>query len=385
MGKVKLGFVVNNLVMGGVSKVLINLCNSLDPEKYDIHLLILSGDLEMEKINPLNDHIKKHLFNYKFSSKYDLITYLKNSFSYRSTYIRAKEVLQVISDLNLDILHFHTLPRQLVIGILAKKTNPGLKLVFTDHSARISKDQYNWYQEFLLSIAYKRLYHNYNLIAVSKAVSHYIKSHGLSNGKLKFEMLENSISIADYGRSKSLKDSKQQFIYISRINNEKGHDVLIEAWLKLDHKNKGQLVIIGPDETSGDVPKLAQNNKSIVFTGSVSDVKTYLDNSTIAVFPSKKEGLPLALLEMMAFELPVIVSDIDELTSIVSHEKEGLHFKLDDSNDLVEKMELLLNNQELAIKLGGKARTKVEEICEKNDPVKFHDVFYNELLNKMNV
>ncbi len=378
--KPRIGFVVNNLTVGGVSKVLIQLCNALSQDGYSVHLIILSNDLGMEDICPLDTKVKKYVFDYDFSYDYSLLAYLNNSYFQGRTIGKAKKVIEQIKQLKLDILHFHTLPRQLMIGILAKKQIQQLQLVFTDHLFRISKEDYKWHQRQLLALAYRKLYKHYHLIAVSEAVYKYIKTYRLFNPSLKFKLLENSIELGNYKREQDIKTCPPQLIYISRMNHHKGQDTLIKAWKSLKKQDEAKLYLIGPDETNGRLTKLAENDPTIIFTGSISNVKDYLNESTIAVFPSQKEGLPIALLEMMAFELPVIVSDIPELTSIIKDGVEGLHFKLDDKNDLREKINLLLNNKELAHELGLNARKKVESICKKNDPLLFHRQFYESLI-----
>lgn len=84
----------------------------------------------------------------------------------------------------------------------------------------------------------------------------------------------------------------------------------------------------------------------------------------------------MSLLEKMAYSIPVIVSDIPELTSIISDQVEGLHFKLDNTKDLKSKIEYAINNKNGMIRLGMNARKRVEEICSINDPIAFHDNFY---------
>lgn len=376
MNKIRIGFVVNNLIVGGVSAVLIKLCNQLSPTKYDIHLIVLSNDLEMEKITPLKNHIKKYIFNYSFLESYTLLSYLKPAFNQKITKDRSIKVLTKIKELKLDILHFHTLPRQLVIGQLALKENPKLKLVFTDHLVRMSEGEYNGYQRQLLKVAFKKYYRNYNLIAVSKAVYNFIHKNSL-NHKV-FKLLENSISIDEYNRNSPIETiTENQFIYVSRMNHHKGQNTLIKAWKAVNHQDKGKLVLVGPDESNGKFRKMAEGDSSIVFTGSIPNVKDYLNCSTTAIFPSQKEGLPIALLEMMAYELPIICSNIPELISIISDKKEGLHFKLDDENDLINKIRFALENKDKMIQMGKNARSKVERICQENDPIKFHNEFYD--------
>tara|TARA_B110000046_G_scaffold186024_1_gene231532 strand:- start:38738 stop:39877 length:1140 start_codon:yes stop_codon:yes gene_type:complete len=379
LSKIRIGFVVNNLVVGGVSAVLINLCNQLNQNKYEVHLLVLSDYLEMEKIIPLSTHVNKYIFSYAFLESYSLSSYLKSAFSQKVTNSRSVKVTAKIKELNLDILHFHTLPRQLVIGQLAQKENPRLKLVFTDHLLRISEGQYKKHQRILLTIALKRYYRSYHLIAVSKSVYNFIRQNYLNNKE--FELLENSISINDFNRTYPItSDAPNKFIYVSRMNHHKGQNTLIEAWKKINDVNKGKLILIGPDESNGKFYEMAKEDSSIEFTGSVPNVKDYLNNSTVAIFPSQKEGLPIALLEMMAYELPIICSNIPELTSIISDNKQGLHFMLDDVDDLASKIIFAINNKDKMISMGKNARSKVEDICCRNEPIAFHDSFYRTIL-----
>jgi len=379
LSKIRIGFVVNNLVVGGVSAVLINLCNQLNQTKYEVHLLVLSDDLEMEKIIPLSTHVNKFIFNYAFLDSYNLSSYLKSAFNQKVTSSRSAKVTAKIKELNLDILHFHTLPRQLVIGQLAQKESPNLKLVFTDHLLSISEGQYKKHQRILLTIALKRYYRSYHLIAVSKTVYNFIRQNSLNNKE--FELLENSISINDYNRTDPITlDTPNKFIYVSRMNHHKGQNTLIEAWEKIKHPNKGKLILVGPDESNGKFFEMAKGDSSIEFSGSVSNVKDYLNNSTVAIFPSQKEGLPIALLEMMAYEFPIICSSIPELTSIISDKKEGLHFMLDDIDDLASKIIFAIKNKDKMILMGKNARSKVEDICRRNEPIAFHDSFYKTIL-----
>lgn len=377
--KISIVFVVNDLTVGGVSAVLIDLCNNLSPDLYNIHLFILSDDLAMEGKMPLEAHVKKYLFNYSFSYNYSLIAYLKDAFITKRTTPRAEAIVKKIESISPNVLHFHTLPRQLKIGQIAKQRMPKLKLVYTDHLCRITNSDYKWYQRQLLALAYRQFYKQYHLIAVSKSVLHYVQTYNLYDKTHITKLLENSIDLKKYNRTTNIQHIQHRFVYVSRMNHHKGQNTLIKAWKKVDHKGDAQLFLIGPDETNGKLHALADGDQSIVFTGSVQNVNEYLNESTVAVFPSQKEGLPISLLEKMAFELPIIVSDIPELTSIIREEVEGLHFKVDDVNELKERMELLLKDKQKCIDLGMRSRQRVVSICEENDPIKFHNKFYDEI------
>lgn len=373
----RIAIVVNTLAVGGVSKVVVQLCNSFPADSFELHLILLSPNTQMLDIMPLRKDIKIHFINYEFSSDYSLSSYLKDAFIEKRFEQKSKEFIEIVSSLELNILHFHTLPRQLMLGILAKKRFPDIRLIYTDHSLRISPDAYQKHQRVLLALAYRKLYKHYHLVAVSKSILNFFKQFNLV-GKGKYaELLENSISIEDYTKTNLSENLiNKSVVYVSRMNRRKGQDDLIKAWKTLPEAIKNKLYLVGPDETDGYLESLTEGDSSIIFTGSIEDVKPYLNQASVGVFPSYKEGLPLSLLEMMAFELPIIVSNIPELTSIIEENQEGLHFETANPNDLANKLKQLLSNDTLIQTMGKNSRKKVEDLCKKNNPKKFYLEFY---------
>ena len=113
-----------------------------------------------------------------------------------------------------------------------------------------------------------------------------------------------------------------------------------------------------------EVEELAQkiiSDNSVIFMGPQYNIASILNECDFAVFPSFKEGLPIALLEKMTMELPIIASDIPELTNIVKDLVNGLIFKCGDVNDLANKITILLQKPELRIQLGKNARKTIIE------------------------
>ncbi len=114
-------------------------------------------------------------------------------------------------------------------------------------------------------------------------------------------------------------------IYIHR----KGFDVLIKAFAKVknfadENGRKIKLALIGGGgDQRENYLKLADSLgvKIIMPEKFVEDVRQWLWASDIFVMPSREEGFSIALLEGLASELPVIVSDIEPFTEIISIEK----------------------------------------------------------------
>ena len=138
-------------------------------------------------------------------------------------------------------------------------------------------------------------------------------------------------------------------IYIYR----KGFDVLIKAFAKVKDLYGGEkklnLALIGAGEEKENYLALSKklNIKIIMPNEFVKDVREWLWASDIFVMPSREEGFSIALLESLAAGLPVIVSDIEPFTEIISPEtNNGLIAKNNDVEDFSLKMLKMLEIKE---------------------------------------
>ena len=108
-------------------------------------------------------------------------------------------------------------------------------------------------------------------------------------------------------------ESKKYILAVGRITPEKGFDLLIKAFSQINTDYK--LVIAGGVETETGYLKKLQDMippLRIVFTGYTTgdNLKQLYSNAALFVLPSRNEGFPIVLLEAMAYQLDVLVSDI---------------------------------------------------------------------------
>ncbi|MCP4295541.1 MAG: glycosyltransferase family 4 protein, partial [Proteobacteria bacterium] len=152
-------------------------------------------------------------------------------------------------------------------------------------------------------------------------------------------------------------DSQAKIIlFSSRLVVRKGLDVIIDAWPKiLEEHPEALLLVLGngvdqPDSVEEDVKKFVENTglSGIKFLGESSTPERFCGISDVFVFPSRKEGFPNALLEAMTTGLPVVASRIGGVTDIVTSDHLGLLFRSDDSDDLADKLLLIMENHQKA-------------------------------------
>ena len=153
------------------------------------------------------------------------------------------------------------------------------------------------------------------------------------NMKVKTYFLQNFIDVPKYIiNDNCLKDA---FLYMGRLSNEKGAEVFCKA-ITISRK-KGIVIGSGPL-----YEKLRVTYPNIEFVGwkNKEEISEYLDRTKAFIFPSVwYEGSPLTILEMMANNIPCIVSSICAGRESVLRYGGGIIY--DGSiSDLIEKMNI---------------------------------------------
>ena len=147
----------------------------------------------------------------------------------------------------------------------------------------------------------------------------------------------------------------------------KGVDILLKAVQKLQITNY-KLQIVGDGDEREKYEKLAEElgiADKVQFLGKIDDKKLIIcySNCNIFVLPSinKVEAFGLVLLEAMAFAKPVIASRLPGVKSVFDDCKQGFFVNPGDINDLTKKINLLLSNDDVAVKMGKLGQKLVKE------------------------
>ncbi|MBF2050841.1 MAG: glycosyltransferase family 4 protein [Leptolyngbya sp. IPPAS B-1204] len=91
-----------------------------------------------------------------------------------------------------------------------------------------------------------------------------------------------------------------------------------------------------------------------------------LANASVFVLPSYNEGLPMSMLEAMAWELPVIVTPVGGIPEVITSERNGLLVQPGNLTELTEAMKRLIQDYQLRNELGIAARNTVRVLDVKH-------------------
>ena len=100
---------------------------------------------------------------------------------------------------------------------------------------------------------------------------------------------------------------------------------------------------------------------SIEYLGYLDDVRPAIEESTVYVLPSYREGTPRTVLEAMAMGRPIITTEAPGCRETVIDGENGFLVPVRSVDALVEAMQRFIDNPELAIEMGRRSREIAEE------------------------
>ena len=152
---------------------------------------------------------------------------------------------------------------------------------------------------------------------------------------------------------------------IGRLVEQKGYKYLIEAMRLLTEvsQSRTRLLIIGEGpyrERLQAQIHVAGLGEHVIITGYRSDIPALLEIVDIVVFSSLWEGLPIALLEVMAAARCIVATRIPSITEAVRESREALLVPPANAGQLAQALELAIAQPDLRRRLGQAARARFQ-------------------------
>lgn len=157
---------------------------------------------------------------------------------------------------------------------------------------------------------------------------------------------------------------------VANFTPVKRHEDLLRAFSEVRRrKPNAHLVLVGIGELQDRLSVLAGQlglEDSIHFLGGITEVIPIVKHFNVGVLCSESEGLSNALIEYMACAVPPVCTSVGGNIELVTDHVNGLLVNFGDVNGLATCIALLLDDHELAIRIGQCARKSVERFSEES-------------------
>jgi glycosyltransferase involved in cell wall biosynthesis len=155
--------------------------------------------------------------------------------------------------------------------------------------------------------------------------------------------------------------------YVGRLLDDKGLRALVAAHALLTSRGEYVRLLIAGDNDPANPASIPaseieswRGQPSIDVLGHVADIGIVWAKAHIAVLPSRREGLPLSLLEAAACGRPIVATDVPGCREIARAGLNALLVPVDDARALADAVQRLANDPALRAKFAAAGRMLVE-------------------------
>jgi glycosyltransferase involved in cell wall biosynthesis len=369
----------NVLVLDHTSKpsggeiYLLSLLQAHDKQRFNVKVVLgqegflyeklLDEDIEVEVIELPKQLLERRKENYKSSIFKDL----------RFFYAYANKIKKYIKEHKIDIVYTNSIKSD-VYGSLAAKM-AGVPCVWFMHD-RLSAEYFSKGLARMIAL-FSRMFAKKVICNSESTKRSFVRAGGQAN---KAAVVLNGIDVEKYNIHHNTSHSKR-VVMVGRIAPWKGQKVFIEAARKvLANRDDASFyiagsVLFGEDDYKDEIEQIIADkykiSNRIYICDFVEDIPAFLEEADILVHASIiPEPFGLSVAEGMASGLPVIAADAGGIIEMISDNYDGLLYAPGNSLQLAECINTLLNDKELARKLGENARKTIEVKFNIKDKVK---------------
>lgn len=351
--KIKILYIYPNLNIGGAQKVVLDLINNLDKDKFEVHLICNGGKF----LEYINENINLH--NLKIDKK----KYILKSIL---------QIKKIIKKEKINIAHSHH--RYTTFLCRIAKINSNLQVVHSEHNVFPNKNFINL--------------RGRNIISVSQSVKCNLMKYGIKEKNI--TVIYNGIDEKKYMNAPKI-DLKKEFNiegftfgFIGRLSEQKGIRYMLNAFKSIiDREYNCNLVLIGDGELRTEIKNFIKENKlekNVFLTGFRNDIINIIPSLDMYILPSIFEGFPMTNMEIMINSKSLIATDVGGNKEIIDDNNNGYIINSKSVDDILNKMIFILENKEILDELGEKAKLKVISEFTLNSMINNHVKYYLKLL-----
>jgi glycosyltransferase involved in cell wall biosynthesis len=210
------------------------------------------------------------------------------------------------------------------------------------------------------------------LIVVSQAIEHKVREEGRDGTPV--SLIYNGVDLQRYNHQQpcctlhedySIPESSPIVGVVARLEAEKGHRTLLDAWPAVQAVHpEAWLLIVGEGSERNALEAQAAGlgiAQRVVFAGRREDVPAVTAALDVAVLPSYREAQGLSVLEAMALSRPVVASRVGGIPEMIEDGVSGLMVPPNDPGALAGAINRLLSDHPFADTVARRGHDLVHE------------------------
>lgn len=375
MPKIRILLMIDDASLGGGQMHVILLAKYLSQSKFEVSIVTESQGWLVDAANAL----KIPLYQINISNKL--------------TWQAFKDVQKLLTENHFDIIHTHGGTAGFWGRVLSRIFSKSSKIIHTYHGLHYLKNTnlkskiFRIIDQILLSITDQIIcvcHADYISGLTAKVVSS--NSSTIIYNGIEIDKFTEILDKEKDQRIFNIDNEKFIFGNVARLHQQKGHQILLQAFAKIvkSHIN-AHLLIIGDGELKEELISLTASleiSDKVNFLGTRSDICEFLAAIDVFVLPSLWEGQPIALLEALAMAKPCIASAVNGIPEIINHGLNGYLVNPNDIDSLYQAMVLLMSDQKLCQQLSNQSKITISDKFSAQNMANETATVYDKILNK---
>jgi glycosyltransferase involved in cell wall biosynthesis len=262
-----------------------------------------------------------------------------------------------------DVLHAHMAYGHAVVAVVVARSF-GKKCLIKIACLGEYGDMYNFSQYARFNWALEILHQADAFVAISRDVQEDLLHWGFPQKRIR--RIPNGVDTGYFQpHHASPMRRPVRFILMGRRHPQKGLDLALQAARLLQAQGLSEqfhISFYGAEYPEHDYERMAQQlgvSDNVAFFPFQAQVLEIYQAADCLILPSRGEGLSNALLEAMATALPVIATRVSGTVDVVTDGEDGLLIPPESSESLAKAMATVIQQPELARRLGLQARQKM--------------------------
>ncbi len=262
---------------------------------------------------------------------------------------------------DIDVLHTHT-SKGGAIGRVAAWTL-GLPVVHTVHGFSFHDFSSAWARTLYTTAEWALAPLTARMVLINGDEYRLVRHHDWVP-RARTRLIVNGIPVPPLPAAATAHEGCPHLVTVGRLSIQKGYRYLLDAMpAVLARFPHARLSIVGEGEERARLEAQTARlslNAAVTFTGFQTDPLAWLTKAHVTVSSSLWEGLPIAVLEMMAARRPIVATSCRGTRDVLTHGENGLLAPPADPDALAEALVTMLTHEERAHGMADAARYTLE-------------------------